>query len=363
MNLQELKKDLEKKCKGVHVNILSESNITSNSTWIPLPSYDVNRIVSGSLYKGLPSKSFTVLAGPEAVGKSSIMCLFLAKAQANRYTPIVIDTEGSWTVDFCKRWSLNPESVLYIYSPWISDAQIALSRLIESEEQKFAIVIDSIGGLETKKLMDDAEKGDVKADMGQLQRNIKRMLKMLVNICKNQDSIGIAAGHYYGNSSGYGDAEQLGGGKYLKLAADIIISLKKTKLLDGKTVIGTEVKACTLKNRFYPPFNEAHMEIDYTKGVNPYSGLYDIGEKAGLFSLSGSWYESIFTDKKMRFSGIEELLKRDDVLYRLEDYIQTTGYSTINEEIAEAVRSSEEIIEPKIEEEVPVKKNLQEEEN
>ena len=35
------------------------------------------------------------------------------------------------------------------------------------------------------------------------------------------------------------------------------VSLKKSKMLDSeKNVIGNQIKAITLKNRFYPAFNE-----------------------------------------------------------------------------------------------------------
>jgi RecA/RadA recombinase len=55
----------------------------------------LNRILSGSLFKGIPEKTMTMLVGPEASFKSSFMCLSMANAQSMGYTPVIIDTEGA----------------------------------------------------------------------------------------------------------------------------------------------------------------------------------------------------------------------------------------------------------------------------
>jgi len=232
MDLKELRDKIAKKSKGTHISILSESTIASSKESIPTPAYDLNRILSGSLYGGLLSKTLTLFIGPEASGKSSLMCLCLAEAQRKGYKPIIIDTEGAWDTDFVKRWDLNPDDILYIYTPWIDQVCVTLANLIDSGETKFAIAVDSIGGLEKKKLLEDSLSGDVKADQGTLQKETKRMLKMLLNICKGQDSLVMMGGHYYGNPTGYGEADKVGGGKFVKLAPDIIVALKNTKIFD-----------------------------------------------------------------------------------------------------------------------------------
>lgn len=345
MKLDELKREIEAKVKGTHINILSKSEIASTKEWIPTPSYDLNRVLSGSIYKGLPNKTLTLFVGPETSGKSSFMCLCLAEAQRQGYTPIILDTEGAWDTEFVKRWNLDPDNLLHAYVPFVHQVTNILAKLIDTGEKKYAIVIDSIGGLERKKILADAEKGDIKADQGRLQKDIKQMLKMALVVCKSQESIALASGHYYGNPSTYGSPEEIGGGKYVKLAPDIIIALKKNKLYEnpkGKTVaekgkiLGTDIKGITLKNRYYPPFNECSIEIDYLQGINRYAGLFQIALDNDYIVKNGSWFT--VGDKKAQGEiKAMELLKHDDnFLDSLEELLKITKYSSVNEEIKEA---------------------------
>jgi hypothetical protein len=107
---------------------------------------------------------------------------------------------------------------------------LKLAEIIDSGVTNLAISLDSIGALESKKVLEDARKGDIKADQGTLQKKIKRLLKLMVAVVKMQNSFGFMAGHYYGDPSGYGNSEKIGGGFYPKLASDVIVLLKKDKL-------------------------------------------------------------------------------------------------------------------------------------
>ena len=72
MSIQELKKRLQASCKGTHIALLSESDIATVKEFFPTPSLDLNRILTGSLFKGLASRTFTLIVGPEASFKSSL---------------------------------------------------------------------------------------------------------------------------------------------------------------------------------------------------------------------------------------------------------------------------------------------------
>ena len=348
MGLEELKNKL-KKIKGIRVDILSQSEVAASKEWLKTPAYDLNRILSGSLYKGIPSKSFSLFIGPEMSCKSSFIALCVSEAQKNGYTPVIIDTEGGWDNEFNKRWGINLDKAIYVYTPWIDKICMVLGNIIteEKEDEKYIIVLDSIGGIERMKLLNDSVEGDVKADQGTLQKEIKRMLKMLLNICKSKNSIALASGHYYGNPNGYGEADQVGGGKFVKLAPDIIVSLKRQKLFEnpnGKSlkakgkIVGNIIKAITLKNRFYPPFQEATIEIDFNKGINKYAGLMNLLIESGLVKVGGSWYTFPNGEKAQGMNNAFEILKDDDkILEEANNWLNSTGYSTINEVFAEAM--------------------------
>ena len=346
----EIKDKLLKASKGSRMMVLSESEVSKINEWLYTPTHDLNRILSGSLYKGVAEKTHTLIVGPEASGKSSFMCLNLAAAQKLGYTPIIIDAEGAWTGDFVTRWGIDPTKAMVINTPWVEDIMVELAKIIEEGWTKLAIVIDSIGALESKKMIDDGIKGDVKADQGGLQKKIKRIMKMIVGIVKMQNSIAFSAGHYYGNPTGYGEPDQIGGGKYPKLAADYLITLKKSKLYANplaKTaaqrgeVIGTEIKAATLKNRFYPPFQEAKFEINYKEGVNKLAGIVDIATGMGLIEKGGSWYDCRLLDLKVQgeLKFYDELKKIDckPLLDEIEKTLSTSGYSSPNKNLEKMI--------------------------
>lgn len=335
--------------KGSRMMVLSESEVANINEYLFTPTYDLNRILSGSLYKGVAEKTHTMLVGPEASGKSSFMCLNLAAAQRAGYTPVIIDAEGAWTGDFVKRWGIDPTKAIVINSGWAEDIMVELTNIIENGWTKLAIALDSIGALESRKMLDDGKKGDVKADQGGLQKKIKRIMKLLVGIVKQQDSIAFSAGHYYGNPTGYGDADQIGGGKYPKLAADYIVTLKKSqiyenpnakKAADRGVTLGTRIYAATLKNRFHPPFQEAVFEINYIDGVNKVAGIVDVARDMGLITQGGAWYTCETLGMKVQgeanlYKDLKDLTddKIDPLLKEIEAILSTQGYSSTNEEL------------------------------
>ena len=353
-----IKKKLESSAKGQRIMILSESEIAGEVEYMETPTYDLNRILSGSIYKGVPSRTHTLLVGPEASGKSSFMCLTLAAAQRKGYIPFIIDAEGAWTAEFCARWGIDPTKAFIINTPWIEEIMVELAKVIEEGWTNLAIAMDSIGAVESYKMIKDGVEGDVKADQGGLQKKIKRMMKMIVDITKRQNSISLSAGHYYGNPTGYGDPEKIGGGFYPKLAADIIITLKKSPIYENPTakaaargkVLGTEIHAATIKNRYAPPFQEAIIEITYETGVNKLAGLIPVCVDLGLIEKGGSWYTIPSLDIKVQGEAKLYEALTDDViaplLTDLEITLKSHGYSTVNTDMAVSFDETEVVIEP-----------------
>lgn len=103
MSLRDLQKSINKSIKGVDASILSESRIASYDEFIPTPIYNLNRIITGDLFKGIPSRTLTGIVGEEASFKSSLMCLCAANSQEQGFKPIYFDTEGAVTDEFCER--------------------------------------------------------------------------------------------------------------------------------------------------------------------------------------------------------------------------------------------------------------------
>ncbi len=352
MGIEELKNKLQKSLKGTHVEILSNSSIAQHDKSYPTPSYDLNRIISGSFFGGLPSKSLTLLVAPEASFKSSFMCLMAVEAQKDGYIPVIIDSEGAWTDQFVSHWGLDADNIIYVYTPWVDKVTTLLGDLSAGDDEKLFIILDSVGGLERAKLLDDTQKTDrrAKADQGTLQKEIKRMLKMLLYVIKAKNSIGMMAGHFFGNPNSFGGAEDVNGGKFLKLAPDIIVSLRKNVIYKNpdaaykdRVVIGSEIKALCQKNRFYPPFQEATIEINYQDGINKFAGLCDMALECGVIEKTGSWFKLPDDTKVQGMKRVTEWFGEhpDMILDELEKALKITGYSTVNDNLKQAEKLGE----------------------
>ena len=344
--LQKIMKDVKKNVKGVHASVLADSDIATSRDWIKTPALDLNRILSGSLYKGIPTRNLVGIVGPEHTFKSSFMALCMANAQKNGFTPIVIDTEGGITGDFMNRWGMNPENVGYFYTPWVHEVKSILAQIRKNADpdERLIIGLDSAGGLDRLKSYEDAAKGDPKADQGILQKEIRSMLKLFLNIAITQDSIGIVCGHLYGDpGGGLYATDQVGGGKAMKLLPSILIKLRNKKKKEGTTIIGTDITATTIKNRYYPPFQDATISIDYKNGIDKYAGMVDLLEKMDddTVKKAGSWY-TIGDIKVQGKDKLNEAFEKDvSLLERINTWLERTGYSTINENVKEAEEIAE----------------------
>ena len=343
VDFDQLKKNLKGLSKG---NIITTVGSDKDLQWINSPAYDLNRTLSGSLYKSVQESLHAIFVGPEACGKSSLMALLAADAQKKGFLPFVFNIEGAWTNKFVTRWGLDPDNMLLFPGNFVEDVTLQLVKMYDAKMSNLCIIIDSIGALESRKMIEDATtKNDVKADQGALAKKIKRMLKIIVGIVKfNENVLVLSAGHTYKNPNSYGSGEEIGGGGYLKLSADILISLKKSPIYEFPNetakknkgrILGNQINASTLKNRLYPPFQESVINIDFQNGVNKMAGLVDIGLDMGLIEKAGSWYsingERCGQGKEKVYEYFKEY--PENLLNPIEEYLKTTGYSNVNKDL------------------------------
>jgi len=179
------------------------------------------------------------------------------------------------------------------------------------------------------------------------QIKIRGVLKLLLNICIGQNSIGIVNGHYYGKPSHIPMPDQIGGGKAMKLFPSILVTLKKEVMHEtsAKTspVIGTKITATTMKNRLYPPYQKATIMLDYKNGLQEYGGMMELGMEAGLIKQSGSWYS--YKGERLGqgiINAMEALKSLPNITKELDKWLESSGYSKMDADIKEAAEIVEE---------------------
>lgn len=153
----------------------AQSRFGDVNNWISTGSYALNRILSGSIYKGIPSGRIVVLGGESSSGKSLISAFVAANALKEGYDAVFyFDSEGGALKEFFENVGCDTEKIIQILVSSVEDAQKQILKTIDmiqtfkekNPESKFLCVLDSLGGLVPEKLFRDAEKDKVTSEMG-----------------------------------------------------------------------------------------------------------------------------------------------------------------------------------------------------
>jgi hypothetical protein len=113
----------------------------------------------------------------------------------------------------------------------------------------------------------------------------------------------------------------MGGGSGLKYAASTIIYLSKKKDKDGTDVVGNIIHCKTYKSRLTKENQMVDVRLSYTKGLDKYYGLVELGEKHGIFNKVSTRYEMPDGSKvfgKQMLSDPEKYFT-DDVMTKLDE--------------------------------------------
>jgi len=99
----------------------------------------------------------------------------------------------------------------------------------------------------------------------------------------------------------------------------LMVGKKELKEGEGKD---TETKGVYIavkceKTRFSQPFRKVTLTVPYETGIDPYSGLLEAFEVAGLVTKKGAWYTNVSTGKKFQSKNAKPIL--DEILQANQD--------------------------------------------
>lgn len=152
----------------------AESRFGDVNNWISTGSYALNRILSGSIYKGIPSGRVIIMGGESSSGKSLIAATIAANALKDGYDAVFyFDSEGGGLKGFFENCGCDTEKVMQILVESVEDAQIKILKTYneiqefkkDNPEARFLCILDSLGALVTEKLIRDSEKDKVAGEM------------------------------------------------------------------------------------------------------------------------------------------------------------------------------------------------------
>lgn len=301
------------KIKGLEkASTLPESDFSNVTEWISTGSYALNKVLSGSYFKGIARGRITGLAGESGCGKSFICGNCIREAQKAGYTCVVFDSENAVDKEFLGRIGVNVDEILYIPIMTVNEVKNTAPKLMDefvasNPDGKLFIVIDSVTGLSTEKqLFDDVEKDGTAQDMGLFAKQVRNMAKVLTHKLTETNSTLLFTNHIWekpAKNPNMAPEKVMNGGQGLVYAASAIAYLSKKlereeeKNLDSgrteKRVKGCILRASTEKNRFVPQGAKAEIMLSFTKGMNRWYGMYEDAVKNNFIHAAGAWFSAI----------------------------------------------------------------------
>ena len=96
--------------------------------------------------------------------------------------------------------------------------------------------------------------------------------------------------------------DKISGGSGFIYASSIVVAMRKLKLKedeDGKKtsqVHGIRAACKVMKSRYSKPFESVQIKIPYSSGIDPYSGLVEMFEEAGVLVKTGNRLKYVTKD-------------------------------------------------------------------
>jgi len=297
-DVSKFRKDITKSIEGLSIGFNDPTD------WISTGNHALNYLISGDFNKGVPLGKVTVFAGEPGSGKSYICSGNLVRhAQQQGIFVVLVDTENALDETWLKALDVDTseDKLLKLNMAMIDDVAKTISEFMKSyktmpegEKPKVLFIIDSLGMLLTPTDVNQFEAGDMKGDMGRKPKALTALVRNCVNMFGSHNVGLVATNHTYASQDMFDPDDKISGGQGFIYASSIVVAMKKLKLKEddeGNKI--TEVRgirsACkVMKTRYAKPFESVQVKIPYETGMNPYSGLLDLFEKANLLTKEGN---------------------------------------------------------------------------
>jgi RecA/RadA recombinase len=328
--------------------------------YIDTGSYALNRLITGSIFGGLPAGRVVSFAGDSSTGKSFSIGLAIRDAQKKGYLVIYYDSENAATKNFMENIGVDTESMIYFPIDEISDLKNHVIHTVtelkkQLPDQKVFIALDSLGNMSCAQEKGFIEKKSDSVTQGGREREVKSMLKELTKFCGKYHIPFVFTNHVMkpqdtGMMPQYVKNVQ-GGGKQAQYMASAVIMMTRKKLKaedalgndgkgaeDDKKKVGNILTCESDKNRLCPEGERIEIYLSFRTGLNRYYGLADDAVKAGCFQKKNE-NNYIVNGKQVHVSKLyTKEVFTEEVLKQIDEYCKATyRYSSVqhNEDLDE----------------------------
>ena len=295
----DLLKDLAKASGNELAGVVSDGIVAGDvDGYIDTGSYILNALVSGDIYRGIPSNKITALAGESATGKT-----FFALGMVQKFLDdnpegnvVYFESESALTQEMLEDRGIDTSRILLVPVTTIEEFRTQAVNIIDGfdkqkkGDEKLFFVLDSLGMLSTIKETEDIGSGKNVRDMTKAQV-IKGTFRVLTLKLGKVGIPMIVTNHTYDVIGSMFPQKEMGGGSGLKYAASSIIYLSKKKEKEGTEVVGNIIHCKNQKSRLTVENKMVDVRLTYDKGLDKHYGLLDLALKYGIFKQTSTRIE------------------------------------------------------------------------
>ena len=306
--MKEILKLLNKKFGEGTIIKASEAEESLKIKKIPTGILTLDFLLEG----GFPKSSIITLYGEQSSGKSLISLIFSSQLTNKKENVALIDTEGSYDPDWCKKLKINLD-YFFISQPDIYEKVIDIADGLVRSKEFSLVIIDSItSGIPEE----EVEKSAFEQQMAlQARLNAKLMRKIssalqpsnlkdkstynnttIILIAHIREQVGVL----------YGNPYTLPGGRAIRHSSSLILFTKSGNLIKkGDKIIGKEIKIKVEKSKISIPHKTGVFDFYFNPPrVDNEKSLILYAIRLGIIKQTGAFY----TYKNLKVKGKEELI-------------------------------------------------------
>jgi hypothetical protein len=237
------------------------------------------------------------------------------------------------------------DDVAKVIFDFVDDYRKDYSSVAQEDRPKVLFVIDSLGMLMSPTETAQFEKGELKGDMGRKAKALKALVTNCVNMFGDLNIGMLATNHTYASQDMFSPDPVISGGSGFVYASSIVIAMQKRNLKedeDGNKIAevrGIRAACKVVKTRYAKPFEKVELKIPYDTGMNPYSGLLEFFEAAGVVLKDGNKLKYTCEDgteiKEFRKNWTNENLDRLMLEWENRDIVGDVQESVFDEHLPE----------------------------
>lgn len=313
--------------KAFKKDLQSTEGIVCDSTpptyWSSSRCYAFNKILTGNCRKAFAQGRIMAFVGPSGSGKSFLTVNAAVDAQESLGAFVLaIDSENALDDDFVEKIGLDTseENYLYVSVVTIEHFKKTISKFVKAyvaaeETRPVMIIVDSLAMMLTDSEFTQLEKGELKGDQGQRAKQMKSVLKGIVQLIKNHPIQMIITDQVYAATQDNilnGTADGLWVvNPAIRFSLSNLVMITKAKLkdgIDGTTgeIVGVKMKCEAIKTRFTQPFQKVVIDVPYNTGINKTSGLKEVAFELDVLQRKGAYVVIKSTQDQFYWKDLNE---------------------------------------------------------